>query len=419
MKRIFQYILAAACAFPAFTACDDAVYKPVENAIYLVEASQRDEYDCIMKPMRDAEYNVSIRMTRKLDHDVKVVIAVDENFTEEHYAKFGEDLELLPKEAWALLNEDGTVAEGGRATVTIPANSVTAVLPVRITSYSGELSQYAFPLTIESVSEDIHVLENLKTQCYVFQAPFTIPVMFIRQGSSVYKEFEKTFPMTNWTVEFHYAIEAGVSDSIWGCPLAFAGMTGSEGFYIRQYRNGFMDIHYMGDFKVATYDLNDYGKGSWYTDTKYQGKWHHFALVCENGTITSYLDGVAMGSKSSLKYSEAHEYLSIMMCDGHQYGYIGFSEFRIWSVARTLPQLSRFKYGVTPDSKGLMAYYKLNEGEGATVLKDSSVNGNDIDVSEIVEYTDVETGSTKTRYDVYWGTAGSDDEFVSLNTVSE
>lgn len=126
-----------------------------------------------------------------------------------------------------------------------------------------------------------------------------------------------------------------------------------------------------------------------------------------------------MGSKSSLKYSEAHEYLSIMMCDGHQYGHIGFSEFRIWSVARTLPQLSRFKYGVTPDSKGLMAYYKLNEGEGATVLKDSSVNGNDIDVSEIVEYTDVETGSTKTRYDIYWGTAGSDDEFVSLNTVSE
>lgn len=418
MKRIYHYILSAMFVLPAFSGCDDAVNKPLDNALYLVDAMSRDEYDCLMRPMRDADYNVTVRMTHKLSHDVTVTLAVDREFPQEHFEKFGEELVILPDENWALYNEDGTVSDNGRVTVTIPANSVSAVVPVKISSYSGELSQYALPLAIESVSEDIHVLENLSTQCYVFQAPFTVPVLFINDESSVYKDFADLAETRNWTVEFHYAIEVGVADSRWGVPLVFSGLENDgEGFYVRQYRNGGMDIHLLGTFGVGSYELSDFGHGSWYTDTAYQGYWHHFALVCENGTVTSYLDGTAMNSMSSPEFNTAYKFVSMMLCDGHQYGDIGFSEVRLWSVARTVPQLTRFKYDVSPDAPGLLAYYKLNEGEGSTVLKDSSPNGNDIDISATVEYVDSETGTTKTRYDVYWGTARSDDDFVSLRTV--
>lgn len=418
MKRTFIYIMAALLALPVFSGCDDAVNTPLENAIYLVDASQRDEYDCIMKPMRDADYNVVVRMTHKLDHDVKVTVAVDKEWTAEHYKKFGEEIDMLPAEGWTLYNADGTVAENGRVTLTIPAKSVTAVLPLRITSYSGEANQYALPLTIESVSEEIPVLKNLMTQCFVFQAPFTVPVMFVKEGSSVYRVFDNLPSTKNWTIEFHYAIQAGVPDSNWGCPLAFSGLAGdAEGFYIRQYRNGFMDIHLLGSFGIGSYDLNDTGRGGWYTDAQYEGRWHHFALVCENGTVTSYLDGVAMGSSTSANFNRAFDFASLMLCDGHQYGYVGFSEVRLWAGARTVPQLTRFKYSVSPEADGLMAYYRLNEGDGAAVLKDYSAYHNDIDVSQLVDYTDTETGSTKTRYDIYWGKAKSDDDFLSLRTV--
>lgn len=420
MKRIYLYILAACLSLPAYTGCDDAVNTPLSNAIYLVDATSRDDYDCIMRPMRDAQYNATVRMTHKLSHDVDVTVAVNPDFLKQHYEKFGEDLTLLPEENWTLYNADGTPSENGRVTVTIPANTTTAIVPVEITSYSGELSQYALPLTIENVSEDIHVLDNLRTQCYVFQAPFTVPVMFVNNESSVYKGFDNLPETKNWTLEFHYAIEVGVTDSRWGCPLVFSGLAnGGEGFYVRQYRPGSMDIHLLGTFGVGSYDLNDYGKGNWYTDKAFEGYWHHFALVCENGTVTSYLDGVAMNSVSSQSFSTTYKFVSLLLCDGHQRGYIGFSEVRIWSVARTLPQLTRFKYNVSPETPGLLAYYKLNDGEGSKVLKDSSPNGNDIDVSEIVDYVDSESGATIQRYDISWGEARSDDDFMSLRTVEQ
>lgn len=416
MKRIYLYMLAGSLSLAGFTSCDDAENPVLDNAIYIEDAELRDEYDCLVRPMRDVEYNVTVRMTQKLDHDVTVTLAIDENLLKEHFEKFEEELTLLPEESRTLLNADGTPCTGNRVTVTIPANQTSAIVPVQIRSYSGSASQYALPISIEHVSEDIKLLRNLRSACYVFQAPFTTPVLFVNGGSNVFTALNGLPSTNNWTVEFHYAIEVGVGDSLWGCPLFEVSDNGGECIYVRQYRPGSMDIHLRGTFGVGSYDLSDIGMGDLYTNAANQGRWCHFALVCENGSVTSYLNGVAMNTVSSSQFEPAYNFSHLSLCGMYQRGRIGFSEVRIWSVARTLPQLTRFKYDVSPEAPGLLAYYKLNEGEGAAVLKDLSPYGNDIDISEQFEVMTNEDG-LHMRNDVYWGVAGSDDDFVSLRTV--
>ena len=43
------------------------------------------------------------------------------------------------------------------------------------------------------------------------------------------------------------------------------------------------------------------------------------------------------------------------------------SELRVWSVARTADEIANNIYGVNPESEGLVAYWKFNEGVGSSI----------------------------------------------------
>ncbi len=422
MKRIYLYLLAGVLSLTGFAGCNDAESPVLENTIYLEEAKSRDAYDCLLKPMRDTKFNVTVRMTHKLDHDVTLTLSVDENLLKSHFEKFGEDLTVLPRENWVLYNGDGTASTTSSAQVTIPAGQVTAVLPVEVFNYEGSASQYALPITISTLSDDIHLLGNQRSVLYVFQAPFTTPVVFIDSKSSIRGRLEGLPTTTDWTVEFHYAIEAGVGDTLWGVPLFEVSSNNAECIYIRQYRPGGMDIHLLGTFGVGSYDLASIGKQDLYTNAANNGIWCHFALVCQGGVVTSYLNGQPMNTTSSTKFNTAYKFTTVTFCGGFQNGRVGFSEARIWSVARTQPQLTRFKYDVSPDSPGLLAYYKVNEGptdasgNKTAKLVDLSPYHNDIDISTTENVTMSDGDHTFFMYK--WGVAASDDSFTSLRTVT-
>lgn len=66
------------------------------------------------------------------------------------------------------------------------------------------------------------------------------------------------------------------------------------------------------------------------------------------------------------------------------------SEVRIWSRQRTQDELNALNafYTVDPDSEGLIAYWKFDEGSGKTI-KDYSGNGNDIEAANDLTWTRV------------------------------
>ena len=403
MKRLFLYMMAGIMAVPVMWSCDDAESPALPNSIYFIEATSRDEYDCLIKPMREATYNVTVKMTHKVDHDVTLNILVDKELLVKHYEEFGEEIDILPTDNWILYDTEGVPHAGDNLEVTFPANQTVAVLPIKILPVeNAEVSQFALPLTIQAVSEDIHVLEKLRSQLFVFQAPFeTTGVAFGVQKMKL--ESNLTLPpLRTWTLEFHFHIRRGYSQPLYGCPLTNLGP--SE-IYVRQYHNGGgMDIHILGTFGPGSYNVSKRGYPSdYYYNTAYEGKWSHFALVCQNGTITSYLDGEEMTVTSSPQFDTDFNETHVQLGDQNQESFLCYTEYRFWSIARTPQQISRFKYTVNPNEKGLEMYYPLHEDTAVDdKMKDVSHNGFDLDLTD---------------KSINWVRIKTNDDFTSFETV--
>lgn len=52
-------------------------------------------------------------------------------------------------------------------------------------------------------------------------------------------------------------------------------------------------------------------------------------------------------------------------------------EVRIWNVVRTQEEIYKNMYDVDPQTPGLCAYWKFNDGKGHNTAKDFTGNGND------------------------------------------
>jgi hypothetical protein len=123
------------------------------------------------------------------------------------------------------------------------------------------------------------------------------------------------------------------------------------------------------------------------------GKWTHVACVFDKGYTTVYFDGRkvldrASAGRSSVTWGAygsdkgevngryfwlSYSYANDRYLDGEM------SEVRIWDRCLTEEEINSDNhfYTVDPNSTGLIAYWKLDDGSG-TLLKDSSPNGNDL-----------------------------------------
>ena len=118
-------------------------------------------------------------------------------------------------------------------------------------------------------------------------------------------------------------------------------------------------------------------------------KWTHIAVTCDTaaGTMTLYINGqvalheegyqfrtVSLGtpfidqSKKVHPFRIGYSYAAGRELDGD------ITECRIWNVVRTQEQIAGSLYEVDPASKGLVAYWKFDEGTGDTV-RDHTGNG--------------------------------------------
>lgn len=143
-----------------------------------------------------------------------------------------------------------------------------------------------------------------------------------------------------------------------------------------------IDVHYIGlgvSNGQATYLINaTSGTSAGATVPLYT--WTHLALVRNSGVYTLYKNGVAL-STPQLAAPPVNTGTLQISRSGSEMWTGGIDEVRIWSVARTAPQiLSNYNKPVTPQA-GLAAYYKLDDGTlfgnntGVSQLIDASGNG--------------------------------------------
>ena len=121
-------------------------------------------------------------------------------------------------------------------------------------------------------------------------------------------------------------------------------------------------------------------------------EWIHVAVVwdAKTGDRIVYHNGLAVAKDSnangSIDLSQncyiGYSYESSRWFDGE------VSEMRIWSVNRKSEELINNMYTIDPKTEGLIAYWKFNEGAGATII-DQTGNGNDITAKNPLTWTSV------------------------------
>ncbi len=123
------------------------------------------------------------------------------------------------------------------------------------------------------------------------------------------------------------------------------------------------------------------------------GQWYHIAVTFDNGDIVVYLDGQKKGEDTSdfdqsIDFSIPHsdEMDGKPRCFWISYSYDKWrslngliSEVRIWDRALSADEIrsENHFYKVAPDSDGLVAYWKFDEGAG-DIVKDYTSYGNDL-----------------------------------------
>jgi hypothetical protein len=155
----------------------------------------------------------------------------------------------------------------------------------------------------------------------------------------------------------------------WNDPAIFGTVQSagdSQDFFISNY-NG----------KLAWYD--ELGGGFYDTGALIaDGTWKHIAVVRNGGTVTFYVNGNQVGSRTISATETTSKQLEIGRAyySGSMYFNGLIDEVRLWNTARTLSEIqSHMNKSLSGTELGLIGYWKFDEGSGTTAI-DKTANAN-------------------------------------------
>lgn len=275
---------------------------------------------------------------------------------------------ILPKENYVMTETTTTITAGSTES---PSLSIEFV---NIGSLDLK-TVYVLPVTIQSAGID--VLQSAKTYYYVFKGASLVNVVCNISRNRAYPDFKNDSKFNNLeenTMEILFKANS--------FPNTLNTLMGIEGNYLLR----------LGDAGVPSNQLQlATAKGNLTnSDLQFEsGQWYHVAVTFNNGAVKVYVNGVEKLSNSvgmsSVSIGAAHsdESNGLPRCFwiGYSYNKDRFldgavSEVRIWNKALSAEEIQapNHFYLVEPNSEGLIAYWKFDEGNGKLVKDYSTSN---------------------------------------------
>ncbi len=333
----------------------------------------------------DMVRTLNIATALKVEEDLTGVLVADPGllgvFQKEY--KMPEAV-ALPASCCAIDNPELTILKG--STTSAPANITFTNL--------GVLNRnlvYVMPIALKNVT-DINVIKSKTVVYYVFKGAALINVVCNftenRAGAKEWKTPEKFTNMTQFTAEC--LVRQNVAGRL------ISTIMGTEGGYLLR----------IGDAGVPDTQLQIASSSNRTNSdmTFTLGKWTHVACVFDNGYTTVYFDGKKvlngesagrssvtwgaygsdMGETSGRYFWISYSYAADRYLDGEM------SEVRIWNRCLSEDEINADAhfYTVDPNSEGLAAYWKMDDGAG-TIIKDYSPNGNDLTLEKATTWPKV------------------------------
>lgn len=359
-----------------------------ENKAYL---SVTDYTDDILVSDESDTYTreVTMSIARPEEHGITAVVRTAPELYETYReAYYDEDIDLLPDGICNIENPDVQIAPG----------SVTSSPATVVFSNTGSLDRnkrYVMPVCIDNI-QGIGMLASSRNMYYVFRGASLINVVVNLSENRAWPEwdnFTQVRDMEAFTFEalIHPNSLDKTISTIMGIEDTFLIRCGDSGINPNQ-------LQIVGPYSVKLTN----------TDMRIPvGEWTHIAVTFNKSKVYVYINGEEKAdgymTVNSINFDIPHSDESassgqtITRCFWVGYSFEDaryfdgeMSEIRIWNRALTQSEIaaSEHFYKVDPESEGLVAYWKLDDGAGNTA-KDYSVYGNDLTIEETPEWIDV------------------------------
>lgn len=363
MKKILLTLIATVATL---TACNDADYKIIENGAYINESLSAKSAKVIITD-EGGFTEITPCLSSAAPKDCKFRLEVDEKVLEEYNEKQSTGFVTLPEGQYEIPNE--IIIKKGEYT----ADPVKVNIKPLTEDMIGET--YALPLRL--VSEDGAVLSMPQTSAFVIttEAITTSSLPQFNGGPMLKSEMPKGPETYN---EYTIEVKFQVSNTYDRDRVVFVNRGDLTNFVLLRFED---PQRYDGNHEAHSL-VQIVGRNRLYMNPSFSfvpNKWQHLALTCDGSQYKLYINGAFAGVKdipSGPTTFEAFEWFTKGDDSWSHWGNctILMAEARVWSVCRTEAQIQNNMATVSAKSKGLEAYWRMNDGTGNT-FADCTGNG--------------------------------------------
>lgn len=365
MKRIinnlFSSLIVTSALLAVCTSCDDT--ENYDNKAFI--SSEKVGTILLMGTNETEDATIQTSIAKPENTDIQVSYKADGSLVDLYNLTYNEQAIIVPSEYYEIPENVSTIKAG-----TVRGNDVT----VHFKNLSGLDRELVYVLPVTVAEANIDFLNSSRTTYYVIKGAALVNTVanITKNNLSLQTPSTSTLKnMTQLTVEALIRVEK--FDKL------ISTVMGIEGnFLIRIGDAGVPD----NQIQLAT-SSNNVTDPSWQISTN---EWTHLAVTFDssNGAVDVYLNGIKKGSTQTTSYRRSVDWATSTFYIGKSYddnrwleGDI--CECRIWNRVLTADEIKAkdHYYMVAPESDGLVAYWKFNEGSGL-VIEDRTGNGNTI-----------------------------------------
>lgn len=316
-------------------------------------------------------YPITAKATKKVTSDVNIIFAIDTTLVAKYNQKNGTSFFAPPAGSVELEHPEVVISSG-------TALSSAAQAKVVDTENFKDGRTYVIPVTIKSLtnSNGEEIIDASRTIYLKISRvlQFTSLVNDYSISSNYIFDDSKAVNLTNFTFEIKIRADRfGSSGGSIERVCSFEEKDESNASMLRFGEAG-MDGNQLQWVSPI---------GSIPSSTRFAAnKWYMISLVYDGSTMTMYVNGVKDASANGSVASVNFQRFELGMSWGG-YNYSQFfpgriSEVRVWNRALSASEIVNGICGVDSKSKGLVAYWKMNEGFGH-IFHDATGNGYDMD----------------------------------------
>lgn len=297
--------------------------------------------------------------------DVKVTFKADPSLQNEYNLIYGEEAILVPAGYYEIPEN----------TSTIPAGALEGSdVEVLFKDLSGLSRDTVYVLPVTASESTIGFLNSSRTSYFVIKGGALVNTVANITRNHLTLQSPGTSTLRDMS---QLTIEALIRVDQFG--KLISTVMGIEGYFLFRIGDAGLPDNQL---QLATLNGN-------VTDVAWQlptNEWVHLAATynSENGAVEVYLNGIKKGAtqytnfRSSVNWATSNFYIG-KSYDNNRWLEGDICEARVWNRVLTADEIQakNHYYTVAPESEGLVAYWKFNEGSGK-VIADHTGNGNTV-----------------------------------------